>query len=219
MPPRLRAAALPDQRTIEFGSAGLRPAAAYPFHPDAEFLVGEAARNPLAAWENFYIIVGSSAGALTGLQFVVIALIAESRARPTPPEIAAFGTPTILHFCAALLVSCLVSAPWPSLALAGLGLAPCGVAGVVYAVVVVRRARRQEGYRPVLEDWLRPSCCRAIPGRPCLLLPRRPSGSCSSAFIIRGTRSPTSPPTRGTGRMRRSHPNAGTAPGSGNGHG
>lgn len=116
--------------------------------------MGEAARNPLAAWENFYIIVGSSAGALTGLQFVVIALIAESRARPTPPEIAAFGTPTILHFCAALLVSCLVSAPWPSLALAGLGLAPCGVAGVVYAVVVVRRARRQEGYRPVLEDWV-----------------------------------------------------------------
>jgi len=31
----------------------------------------------LSAWEAFYIIVGSSAGALTGLQFVVIALIAE----------------------------------------------------------------------------------------------------------------------------------------------
>ena len=114
----------------------------------------DAVRNPLAAWENFYIIVGSSAGALTGLQFVVIALIAESRPRPTPPEIAAFGTPTILHFCAALLVSCLLSAPWPSLSIAGLSLAPCGVAGVVYAVVVVRRTRLQQGYRPVLEDWV-----------------------------------------------------------------
>jgi len=29
-------------------------------------------------WENFYVIVGSSAGALIGLQFVVIALIAEA---------------------------------------------------------------------------------------------------------------------------------------------
>ncbi len=30
--------------------------------------------NPLAGWENFYLIVGSSAGALIGLQFVVITL-------------------------------------------------------------------------------------------------------------------------------------------------
>jgi hypothetical protein len=30
----------------------------------------------LAGWENFYVIVGSSAGALIGLQFVVITLIA-----------------------------------------------------------------------------------------------------------------------------------------------
>jgi hypothetical protein len=29
----------------------------------------------LAGWENFYVIVGSSAGALIGLQFVVITLI------------------------------------------------------------------------------------------------------------------------------------------------
>jgi hypothetical protein len=108
----------------------------------------------LARWESFYIIAGSVAGALIGLQFVVIALIAESRSRPTPPEIAAFGTPTILHFCAALLVSCLLSVPWPSLSIAGLGLAACGVAGVMYAVAVVRRARRQQAYRPVLEDWV-----------------------------------------------------------------
>lgn len=30
----------------------------------------------LGGWENFYVIVGSSAGALVGLQFVVITLIA-----------------------------------------------------------------------------------------------------------------------------------------------
>jgi hypothetical protein len=33
----------------------------------------------LSAWESFYIIVGSSAGALTGLQFVVMALVVEAR--------------------------------------------------------------------------------------------------------------------------------------------
>ena len=31
----------------------------------------------LNGWENFYVIVGSSAGALIGLQFVVITLISE----------------------------------------------------------------------------------------------------------------------------------------------
>ena len=30
------------------------------------------------AWESFYVIVGSSAGALTGLQFVVMTLIAQT---------------------------------------------------------------------------------------------------------------------------------------------
>src|SRR2546422_6384345 len=32
---------------------------------------------PFSAWENFYVIIGSSAAALTGLQFVVVVLGAE----------------------------------------------------------------------------------------------------------------------------------------------
>lgn len=70
----------------------------------------ELARSPLAAWETFYVIVGSSGAALTGLQFVVIALVAESRRKSTFKEIDAFGTPTIVHFCAVLLVSAILSA-------------------------------------------------------------------------------------------------------------
>jgi L-asparagine transporter-like permease len=114
----------------------------------------EATRSPLAAWETFYVIVGSSGAALTGLQFVVIALIAESKLGKTTQQIDAFGTPTIIHFCAALLVSAILSAPWHSLSSVTLALGAVGVAGVVYGVLVVRRARRQTGYRPVFEDWL-----------------------------------------------------------------
>jgi hypothetical protein len=110
--------------------------------------------SPLAAWENFYVIVGSSAAALTGLQFVVIALIAESRARSTHRQIAAFGTPTIVHFCAVLLMSAILSAPWHELSNAALALCICGAAGVAYTLIVAWRARRQDGYKPVLEDWL-----------------------------------------------------------------
>ena len=114
----------------------------------------EAARSPLIAWESFYVIVGSSGAALTGLQFVVIALIAESRTRSTLQQIDAFGTPTIVHFCAVLLVSAILSAPWPTLSSIGVVLGVCGAAGVVYGVIVVIRARRQTEYRPVFEDWL-----------------------------------------------------------------
>lgn len=115
----------------------------------------EAVTSPLSLWENFYVIVGSSGAALTGLQFVVIALVAEARRQNTTPEtIDAFGTPTVVHFSAVLLVSAILSAPWPTLAGAGLALGTIGLAGVVYAALVVRRARRQTGYQPVFEDWL-----------------------------------------------------------------
>jgi hypothetical protein len=114
----------------------------------------EEARSPLVVWESFYVIVGSSGAALTGLQFVVIALIAEMRKRSTAQQIDAFGTPTIIHFCAVLLVSAILSAPWHALSSVGVALGACGAIGVVYGVIVVRRARRQTDYRPVLEDWL-----------------------------------------------------------------
>jgi hypothetical protein len=114
----------------------------------------EAARSPLIAWESFYVIVGSSGAALTGLQFVVIALIAESRVRATARQIEAFGTPTIIHFCAVLLVSAILSAPWRGLSGIALALGACGASGVMYGVIVVRRAQRQTDYRPVFEDWL-----------------------------------------------------------------
>ena len=75
----------------------------------------EEARSLLAVWESFYVIVGSSGAALTGLQFVVIAMIAESRKQSTGREVAAFGTPTVVHFCTVLLVAAILSAPWRGL--------------------------------------------------------------------------------------------------------
>jgi hypothetical protein len=53
---------------------------------------------PFAAWESFYVIVGSSAGALTGLQFVVITLGAEKKALGDGGTTRAFATPTVVHF-------------------------------------------------------------------------------------------------------------------------
>jgi hypothetical protein len=114
----------------------------------------EAPASPLAAWESFYVIVGSSAAALTGLQFVVMTLIAGERRGSGPAQVGAFGTPTIVHFCAVLLISAILSAPWHSRSGPAFSLAACGLAGIGYGAIVVRRARKQTGYVPVLEDWI-----------------------------------------------------------------
>jgi len=120
-------------------------------------IVQEAAVSPLAAWQNFYVIIGTSAASLTGLMFVVITLIAGARVRGSSGGLAAFGSPTVVHFGIALLVAAILSAPWQVLWNAGLLLGLCGLGGVTYFVIVVRRVRRarhQTDYQPVLEDWL-----------------------------------------------------------------
>jgi len=109
--------------------------------------------NLLKEWTDFYVIVGSSAGALTGLQFVVIALISEAEGRRSMLEIRAFGTPTIVHFCMVLLVSGIISAPWQATSTAAGCLGACGAAGVAYSLNVIRHARKQSGYEPDREDW------------------------------------------------------------------
>ena len=110
--------------------------------------------NPLSSWESFYVIVGSSGAALTGLQFVVIALTTELRRRRSTATFEAFGTPTIVHFCAALLISAILSAPWRELWSAAVAIGITGALGLLYTAVVVRRVRRQTLYALVFEDWL-----------------------------------------------------------------
>ena len=116
----------------------------------------EALLSPLAAWQNFYVLIGSAAATLTGLLFVVITLSAGVRVRVSSQRsgIAVFNTPNVVHFGAALLVAALLSAPWQALWTAALLLGLAGLGGATYVIIVLRRARRQTDYEPVLEDWL-----------------------------------------------------------------
>src|SRR5437764_8884962 len=109
----------------------------------------------LTDWNSFYVIVGSSAGALIGLQFVVIALIAETPdARADAQAGAAFSTPSVVHFAVVLLLSAIISAPWHTISAVGVVWGLMGISGIVYALIVARRMRLQTAYRPVFEDWL-----------------------------------------------------------------
>jgi len=108
----------------------------------------------LAQWDSFYVIVGSSAGALIGLQFVVMTLIADRPSIRLAAAGAAFATPTIIHFGAALLLSALLRVPWPTITPAAALWSLIGLGGAAYTVIVARRMRKQDVYRPEFEDWL-----------------------------------------------------------------
>jgi hypothetical protein len=107
----------------------------------------------LAHWTTFYGIVGSAAGTLTGLQFVVMTLVAQANLAGSMHEVHAFGTPNVVQFCVALLISAIMTAPWDSLSHLGLCMGALGTVGFAYAVTVIRHARKQTRYVPDFWDW------------------------------------------------------------------
>ena len=109
---------------------------------------------PLNGWANFYVIVGSSAGALIGLQFVVIALISDRANMNINPQAGStFATPGVIHFIVVLLLSAVLSAPWNGMIAPAIVCSVVGFCGVVYTIVVALRIRKQNVYEPVFEDW------------------------------------------------------------------
>ena len=109
---------------------------------------------PLATWSNFYVIVGSSAGALTGLTFVVISLFGGRRLENPSRGLNAYTTPIVVHFGAVLVIAAILSAPWMTLVPVALLLGLGSLAGLVYAAVVVWRIAHTVSYLPEWDDWL-----------------------------------------------------------------
>lgn len=113
----------------------------------------------LAAWANFYMITGEAAATLTGLQFIVQTLFGSNAMRPmsggdTEGGIAAFGTPTVVHFALALILSAMLCAPWPDYESLRVTLGVLGACAAGYSIIVLRRARNQRTYTPTPYDWV-----------------------------------------------------------------
>ena len=108
----------------------------------------------LAPWSNFYIMAGSSAAALTGLMFVVITLATGVERRSTQDGVSTFSTPTVVHFCAALLASAILVAPWPSSVGPRWAIGIAALVGIAYGVRVINRTLRLTTYSADLEDWM-----------------------------------------------------------------
>ncbi len=108
----------------------------------------------LAPWLSFYVMIGSSAAALTGLMFVVITLVTRAEMGARTDGVSTFSTPTVFHFCMALFVSAVLSAPWRSLIFPAALVGIAGLYGAVYIIRIAVRARRMTRYVPDTEDWV-----------------------------------------------------------------
>jgi hypothetical protein len=107
-----------------------------------------------AGWDNFYVITGSCAGGLTGITFVVIALIRDGQ-RVRITGLRAFLTPTIVHFGGVLTLAAYLSMPRQDVMSLSVGFGVAGLVGLIYGGVIAANLRRQGSvYIPVPEDWI-----------------------------------------------------------------
>jgi hypothetical protein len=111
-----------------------------------------SAISALSEWAEFYVITGTSAGALAGLMFVVIALRAE-RGSQAIEEVEAYATPTVVHFTTVVILGGIITVPEQTELSLGLCFAAAGLAGLAYSVWVTFQARRTP-YADVLTDWI-----------------------------------------------------------------
>jgi hypothetical protein len=119
-----------------------------------EAVVFASAVPALAHWGEFYVIAGTSAGALTGLMFVVIALRAERETARSLEVMEAFATPTVVHLGTVLLVAGIITVPEHAEWSLSLCLVASGAAGLAYMVWVTLQVWRQTEYVQVFSDWV-----------------------------------------------------------------
>jgi hypothetical protein len=141
----------------------------------------------LTDWQSFYVLVGSSAAALTGLTFIVITIAADNgdiagSASARLSGLRVFITPTAVHFGSALWLSALMSVPGQTVLPLELLLAATGVAGLIYCAILLRRMFGSlSNYRPFASDWIwnaaLPLAAYSALTAVGLILPHRPAAS------------------------------------------
>jgi hypothetical protein len=108
----------------------------------------------LEAWSNFYVIVGSSAAGLTGLTFVVIALVSDAHG-VRMSGLRAFVTPIVMHFGSALWLSAVLCIPGhTAVSVAACMMVSGAILSAYGATTTYRMYRGRALYNPVLEDWI-----------------------------------------------------------------
>ena len=100
--------------------------------------------------------MGTAAATLTGLMFVATTLFSglNTHVETANAGISAFNTPTVVQFCAVLLLSGIFSAPWQTFSVISLLLGLLSLGMVFYQIIIMRRMWQMPHYQSTLEDWV-----------------------------------------------------------------
>jgi uncharacterized membrane protein len=100
-------------------------------------------------WDTFFFLVGSSAGALIGLMFIVITLTAGHEPRRVERGAPVYVTPIVFHFAVVFIVSVISVVPGmlPSAVAVILGVG--AIAGLAYSIVTTVRLCRRGWIDPI----------------------------------------------------------------------
>lgn len=99
-------------------------------------------------WEDYYLLVGSGAGALIGIMFVVATLTAGYEQRLASRGARTYITPIVFHFSVILVVSIVTAVPELPVMVAVAGFAVVAALGIAYSVTTT--------FRLIATDWTTP---------------------------------------------------------------
>ena len=108
-----------------------------------------------AAWQNFYILVGTAAATLIGLMFVAVAFGANLITSQKTDTARAFLDPPFAHFVSVLFTACLMVCPtMGAMPLGALVATVCVLRGLALVGVYRRMRQAHRDYSDIeLSDW------------------------------------------------------------------
>lgn len=112
-------------------------------------------------WDSFYLLIGSAAGALIGLMFVVATLTTHLEQERVMLAGAIFITPVVVHFLVVMVLSGLALAPGVTPQIAGPVVLAVAAAGLAYAIWIGVSLRIGLFNAPHWSDFW---CYAVIPG-------------------------------------------------------
>jgi hypothetical protein len=109
---------------------------------------------PLQHWHEFYLLLGTVAGALVALQFVAVSVGVGFVSHQRAAGAQIYLTPVIVHFTAVLIGSALALVPWHSTVTIALAIGLASAIGTIYSAVLAIRVLRDTGEHIEWDDRL-----------------------------------------------------------------
>jgi hypothetical protein len=103
-------------------------------------------------WENFFYLIGSAAGALIGIMFIVITLTAGHEPRRVSRGAPVYVTPIVFHFAVVLVVSLTSEVPGLTVPVVAVLLGVSAIAGLAYSAVTAIRLCGK-GWEDPIPGW------------------------------------------------------------------